>query len=373
MPAEQRGQVYSTKRSYGIRWYDETGTRRRRAGFRSKSAARAWLENVEKRRMRGEAIAPEPTTLSDHVERYLEAHSVGRDRKTIDVLRFRLGYATAVFGDLYLHELERRVAEIAAWTRTLPAGSRHGIVQALRQTLDVGVRWGAMSRNPAKLAGPNPQPKRAEVRHFEPEVIDALAEELGPIYGPLVVFAAYTGLRPGEWAALEWRDVDRQAGVARVERAFSYGELKKLKTDGSKRRVPLPRRALEALDAVPRRLEVRLVFPGPRGAHLDVRNWRKREWQPAVIAAGLWTRPPKGERPAAPCPRPYNLRHSYAAWSLAAGVPAYEVARYMGTSLKMLDQYYGHLVQGSEDVARARLDAFALARAEGLGQERAGP
>ena len=55
----------------------------------------------------------------------------------------------------------------------------------------------------------------------------------------LVVVAAYTGLRPSEWAALEWRDVDRDAGVLTIERAFSYGQVKPLKTKGSRRRVPV--------------------------------------------------------------------------------------------------------------------------------------
>lgn len=257
-----------------------------------------------------------------------------------------------MFGDLHLNELERRVAEVAAWTRTLPEGSRYGIVQAFRQALEAAVRWGLMGSNPAKLAGSNPQPKREEVEHFEPEQVETLAVELGPLYGPLVIVAAYTGLRPSEWAALEWRDVDRDAGVLTVERAFSYGVVKAVKTKGSRRRVPLPTRAAAALELVPRRLDTRLVFPGPRGAHIDLRNWRKREWKPALEAAGL----PKSRRP-------YDLRHSYASWALAAGVPSFDVARYMGTSMRMLDLTYGHLVRGSEEAARSRLDGFVNSRA----------
>jgi integrase len=65
----------------------------------------------------------------------------------------------------------------------------------------------------------------------------------------------------------------------------------------------------------------------------------------------------KGET-GPPCPRPYNLRHSYAAWSLAAGVPAHDVSRDMGSSLRMIDLTYGHLVPGSEEAARKRMDAF---------------
>jgi hypothetical protein len=54
MPAEQRGQVYATAKGFGIRWYDETGARRRQAGFSSRSEARAWFRDVESKRMRGE-------------------------------------------------------------------------------------------------------------------------------------------------------------------------------------------------------------------------------------------------------------------------------------------------------------------------------
>jgi integrase len=310
MPAEQRGSVYQTANGFGLRWRDEHGQRRRQAGFPSRSAARKWFEDVERKRMRGETPAPQPVTLAEHVDRYLDAHAVGRDPKTIDILRFRLGYATRVFGDLRLDKLERRVAEVAAWTTTLPAGSRYGIVQALRQCLEAGVRWGLIGTNPAKSAGSNPQPKRDEVVPFEPDEVERLAVELGPVYGPLAVVAAHTGLRPSEWIALEWHDVDRQEGVLRVERAFSYGQVKAPKTKGSRRRVPLPARASEALESVPRTLHTRLVFPGPRGAHIDLRNWRKREWKPALEAAGLATthRPTTSDIPTrAGCSRPAYL------------------------------------------------------------------
>jgi hypothetical protein len=46
MPADQRGSVYKTARGYGIRWYHETGVRRRRAGFSSRSDARRWFQDV---------------------------------------------------------------------------------------------------------------------------------------------------------------------------------------------------------------------------------------------------------------------------------------------------------------------------------------
>ena len=114
MPADQQGSVYKTSNGHGLRWYDETSTRRRRAGFASRSAARAWFRDVERPRIARETPTAPPLTLAEHVERYLDAHAVGRDPKTIDVLRFRLAYATRVFGELHLNELEQLLARHAA-------------------------------------------------------------------------------------------------------------------------------------------------------------------------------------------------------------------------------------------------------------------
>ncbi len=41
----------------------------------------------------------------------------------------------------------------------------------------------------------------------------------------MVIFAAATGLRPGEWIGLEQRDVDREARVVYVRRSFNKGLL----------------------------------------------------------------------------------------------------------------------------------------------------
>ena len=295
------------------------------------------------------------TTFEDHVERYLDAHAIGRDQFTIRTLRHRLGYATAVFGEVSLEDLERRVPEIAAWIGTLPSGSRYGIVQAVRQALEAAVRWGYMTKNPAKLAGPNPQPKAEEIHPFTQAEIDLVAEELGPKYGPVVVFASETGMRPQEWLAIEWRDIDRSEGVVLVERTFTYGVAKNYgKTSRSRRRIPLTSRALAALDATPRRLDVRLVFPGVRGGPIDLKNFRRSQWKPALDAAGIEPR------------RIYDMRHSFATWALDAGLSIFDLSRYMGTSVEMIDRTYGHLAQGAEAAARAKLDA---AYAKRSGQE----
>ena len=65
------------------------------------------------------------------------------------------------------------------------------------------------------------------------------------------MFAAATGLRPGEWLALEHRDIDHEARVVYVRRALRNGRIKNPKTDGSIRAVPLQATALAALKQLP--------------------------------------------------------------------------------------------------------------------------
>jgi integrase len=95
---------------------------------------------------------------------------------------------------------------------------------------------------------------------FSRAEIDALAVELGPLYGPLVVFCAETGLRTNEWTALERRDIDRSGPAVTVQRRYSGGVLTPYPKTG-RRRVPLTPRATSALDSLPPRLDTTLVFP----------------------------------------------------------------------------------------------------------------
>jgi hypothetical protein len=47
------------------------------------------------------------------------------------------------------------------------------------------------------------------------------------------------------------------------------------------------------------------------------------------------------------------MRHTYASFALDAGVSIFELARLMGTSVRVIDSTYGHLVRGSLDRVRA--------------------
>jgi integrase len=162
---------------------------------------------------------------------------------------------------------------------TISSGHRFEATQALRQVLARAVVWRMLDANPAKQGVENPQRRRTEKRPFESwEEVEAVAETLGPCLGAMVLFAAATGMRPGEWVALEHRDIDRDARVAYVQRSFSKGRLTYPKTEASKRAVPLQARALAALDRLPPgRRGSQLLFPAERGGYVDLHNFRNRK------------------------------------------------------------------------------------------------
>jgi integrase len=225
-------------------------------------------------------------------------------------------------------------------------------VSALRQALGAAVRWEYMARNPAKLAGRNPQPPPRPIRVYSRDELDAIAAELAPAHRPLPAFAGATGLRPEEWLALERRDVDRAGRVLNVRRTVSSGEVVDLaKTTASRRQVPLSQRALDALDDLPPRLDTPLLFPAQRGGVLNLANFRRRDWAPAVEASGIRT-------PA----RIYDMRSTFASDALAADVPVFTLARIMGTSARMIERSYGVLLDGAGAGIAEALDALDVER-----------
>lgn len=356
MPADQQGSTYATSRGFGIRWYDETGARRRRAGFSSKSEARKWFRDVELRRMRGETIAPSPLTLAELVDEYLGQHVA--EANTIRALADRLKLAVDGIpvkprspqrehglGTVRVDRLDGRT--VAAWRKRLPEGSAWHAHKALRQVLGYAVRSKLVGENVAQ-AVPNPEPKRREVPTFGAWVeLERLAEELPPERRSLPILVAGTGLRPEEWLALERRDVDLRAGVLHVRRVYTDGRVKDYgKQERSLRRIPLRSRVVEALEAHPWRIDTPLVYPGDRGGHLSLHAWRRDEWHPALEGAGLAKR------------GPYAMRHTFASFAIAAGVSLFYLARLMGSSVEQIDKTYGHMLPESEDYLRGLLDEF---------------
>lgn len=96
-----------------------------------------------------------------------------------------------------------------------------------------------------------------------------------------------------------------------------------------------------AAESLPRRYEQIL-----RGGHINLGNWRRDDWRPALEAAGLAHR------------KPYALRHAFIREANAVGVPTFEIARLAGTSVLQIEATYGHVLPDAAERATAALDAF---------------
>ena len=68
------------------------------------------------------------------------------------------------------------------------------------------------------------------------------------------------------------------------------------------------------------------------GDYLKLSTLSHKHWTPGLRAAGIEHR------------GVYACRHTFAAWSIAAGVQLFYLSRIMGTSVTQIDATYGHLV-----------------------------
>ena len=129
------------------------------------------------------------------------------------------------------------------------------------------------------------------------------------------------------------------------EPLLQQGRLTYPKTEASTRAVPLQARALAALDQLPLGGPSELLFPAERSGYLDLHNFRNRNWKPAQLAVGI-----------EPFRRIYDLRHTFATFALRARISTFELSRYMGASLTMIDRHYGHLARDGREHAIRLLD-----------------
>jgi integrase len=99
----------------------------------------------------------------------------------------------------------------------------------------------------------------------------------------IILFAAYTGVRPGELSALQWTDLDPANRQAVISRALDGQGGEKAPKNGLARPIILPPRALEALSLVARRTDSPHVFHSPRGKRLN-KGSLNYLWRPVAAA-----------------------------------------------------------------------------------------
>jgi len=258
-----------------------------------------WVELVARPRLR-------PQTAADY-ERVLDSYV----RPVIG--KKALGKITA----LDLQALYNGMSERGLSPRTVRYA--HAVI---RSALGQAVRWQLISRNPADGQMVDlPAAKHREMTVLTAEQVQAfLGNAEGDPHYPLFLLAVTTGMRPGEYLALKWADLDFAAGALSVNRSVTRdGRFQQPKTAKSRRRITLLPTVVEELRAHKRRQaaarlqykgeyeDLDLVFCTAGGKPLQLNNVVRRHFKPLLELSEL------------PRVRIYDLRHTHATLLLSAG------------------------------------------------------
>ncbi|MEW2082341.1 site-specific integrase [Streptomyces sp. NPDC005283] len=190
------------------------------------------------------------------------------------------------------------------------------------------------------------------------EQLERLAEAAGR-YRTFVLVLGYSGIRWGEAIAIKVGRLQLNERRIRIAQAFSdidgNLELGPVKNH-EKRSVPLPRSfASELHPLTVGRGRDELLFTAPEGGPMRYPNFRRRDFDKAVDAAGL----------ADLRVTPHKLRHTAASLAIRAGADVKVVQTMLGhKSAAMTLDVYGHLFPDRLDEVADALDvgrAAALA------------
>ncbi|MFB9902900.1 tyrosine-type recombinase/integrase [Allokutzneria oryzae] len=205
------------------------------------------------------------------------------------------------------------------------------------------------------LIGANPCRKlridvgdRPERPQASPDEVDALAGRVSPANAVLITTAAYSGMRWGELAGLQWSRTDLDAGeitidpeVGALHETGGRLQLGPPKTPASVRTVYLPGFLVEELAALRgRNPGARFVFTGTDGGLYRRSNFRRRVWLPALAGD-----PERDWAPVQPGMHFHDLRHTCKTWLIEDGVPDVLQHRQLGHKYKGVPGIYSHVTR----------------------------
>jgi integrase len=347
---------------------DENGQTQRRTVYgRTQADVRAKLKDARQRVEVGDPVKDAAITLSSWLEDWTAKALEASDRKqaTKDL------YATMVrahlkptLGHVELGKLKPSDVEaliVRKRSEGLSASTIRTMYTVLRGALEVAVRDGLVRRNVAATVR-RPATERTEAVYLTTgqaqQLLTVLAgDRLEALYRLMLA----TGLRRGEALALRWDDVDLTENALRVRGTLSRTsnglEITEPKTERSRRTVPLPRAAVEALKAHRKRQAADqlaagrawqpcgLVFATEVGTALEPRNVLRR-FDALARKAGL-----EGVHL-------HTLRHSAASFLLAAGTHTKVVQEHLGhSSYAITADIYSHVAPAQAREAADKLDA----------------
>ena len=351
------------KRSWRVRYANVDGNVRTVSGFVTEQQARTFVKDLSAQS--ATRTFPDPTrgmvTFQEWSRRWLPTVRVS-ERTEENYRRELTNHLLPRWGQSPLASITP--GQINAWAdqqlaRGYATSTVADRVKLLSRLMTDAVDAQLISENPVHRRRSNRGPRvvhpLTERIWAAPEHVIQIAENAtllsGRDMGLLIITAAWTGMRWGEIAGLQRRNLHLTHGYLTVDRyAGALHEsgprlwLGPPKTSASIRTITLPpfltgllQEHLTATDGIP-------VFSGPHGGWLRRSNLDRRVLRPATDGTRHLSQPRVLLDPVRPRLTFHGLRHSHKTWLIADGVPEIAQARRLGHHLDdRIVETYSHV------------------------------
>ena len=337
---------------YLVRYRDDSGKQRAKT-FPRKAEATRFASTVEVALLTGSYVAPNAGRIT--LREYWLAWQDRQVCAAATVRARRLAVESTPFVDRALGRIAR--SDVESWVRAMidkplaPATVRQR-VDCLRVVLRAAVRDRVIPTDPTEGTSlPVVVGKGSTFALPSPEQVLAIRDACPPDFAPVVLLAAFAGLRIGEVCGLQVGDVDWLRRSVHVRRQVQHVKgdgptITAPKTKSSTRTVPVAPELLDALAA-----HVAAYRPGDDSGRWLVSRAAGQPYTPRT-AWHVWQQ----ARAAAGAPDVdmHDLRHFYASALIAGGADVVTVQRACGhRSASITLNTYSHLWPSAEDRTRS--------------------
>jgi integrase len=262
-----------------------------------------------------------------------------------------------------LSPLEIQAAYQVMVDRKLSARTVRYAHAVLRAAIRQAIRWQLLLHDPTQGAElPGEQCREMSVLTTE-QARSFLRTASHSPQACLFAVALTTGMRPSEYLALCWRDIDWGRGTINVVRTlhrnegqWTFSDTKRVR---SRRVVKLQVWVLDLFRKLNRRADevgptcdsrfADLIFTAARGEPINEEYLVKKHFKPILREAGL------------PNIRLYDLRHTFATLALTVGVAPKVVSEQLGhASAAFTLDTYSHVLPHMQEEAAAKMEAALL-------------
>jgi integrase len=336
--------------------------------FDTRLDAAAWLKAQAANVDRGTWAPPEPAAATRRgrtVREYADTWLASRELKPRTRLLYRDLLDQLILPGLGDAPLDRVTpTTVRNWHATLdprtPTRRAHAY-GLLRSIYTTAVSDDLVPSNPCRMRGAGTAKTVHRPRVASLGELEVMVEAMPDRYRPMVLLAAWCGLRFGELAELRRGDVDLDAGVLRVQRGVTRGGgevfIGDPKSEAGRRPVTVPPHLVPLLDEHLRRHvgadPGALLFPARHGGNLSP-SALYRAWYPAREAAGR------------PDLRFHDLRHTGATLAAATGATLADLMQRLGHSTPAAALRYQHAAADRDRAIAEALSGFATANVVAL-------